>query len=72
MKVTYGEALRQVFADFERGQMSWFEYRSRKAALLSASKCQLNRVVPDREKRIAVSLTLLGLMVGIVAIVRWI
>jgi len=72
MKITYGEALRQVFMEFERGDLSWFEYRSRKAALLRDSKCHLNRAIPDREMRVAVSLTLLGLMAGVVAILRWI
>ena len=70
MKMTYGEALRQVFADFERGELSWFEYTSRKAALLRDSKCRLNKDIPSREKRIAVSLTLLGLIAGVTVLLR--
>jgi hypothetical protein len=72
MRITYGEALRQVFSDFERGELSWFEYKSRKTAILRDSKCHLNRPIPDHEKRIAISLVILGMMVSVIAIWRWI
>ena len=72
MKITYGEALREVFSDFERGKLTYFEYKSRKTALLRISKCHLNRPIPHHQHRIMIALAILGVTLSAITLYRWI